>query len=220
MIVIAACAVLVLAGVAIVVRIGGDPPAEPREPGLRSLARYLALTAAAGAAAGVLAAGAGGRLIMRLLALTAPEAEGSLTEAEQIVGEISVEGTLGFLAFAGLSAGLITAMLYVLLRPILPPGRTGGAVLGAVALLLVGTRVEPLRPGNFDFNIVGPTWLSVLSFTALAVFQGMVTTALAAPVPGPPALTGRALAGVRIGLAVAMLALLPSFVSAVSDIVG
>ena len=218
MIVIAACAVLVLAGVAIVVRIGGDPPAEPREPGLRSLARYLALTAAAGAAAGVLAAGAGGRLIMRLLALTSPEAEGSLTEAEQIVGQITVEGTLGFLAFAGLSAGLITAMLYVLLRPILPPGRKGGAVLGAVALLLVGTRIEPLRPDNFDFNIVGPTWLSVLSFTALAVFQGMVTVALAARIPGPRRLTATESAGGRVALAALVLMTLPPFVFAVADL--
>ena len=218
MIVIAACAVLVLAGAAIVVRIGGDPPAEPREPGLRSLARYLALTAAAGAAAGVLAAGAGGRLIMRLLALTSPEAEGSLTEAEQIVGEISVDGTLAFLAFAGLSAGLITAMLYVLLRPILPPGRKGGAMLGAVALLLVGTRIEPLRPDNFDFNIVGPTWLSVLSFTALAVFQGMVTVALAARIPGPRRLTARESAGGHVALAVLVLVTLPPFVVAVADL--
>jgi hypothetical protein len=220
MIVIAFCAALVLAGVVIVVRRGGESPAEPRAAGVAPLLRCAGLAGAAGLAAGVLAAGAGGRLVMRLLAVTSPEAEGSLTEAEQIVGDISVGGTLAFLAFAGLPAGLVTAMLYVLLRPILPPGRLGGALLGLVALLLVGTRIEPLRTDNFDFNIVGPGWLSVLCFTALAVFQGMVTTALAARIPGPPALTGRALAGVRIGLAVAMLALLPSFVSAVSDIVG
>lgn len=218
MIVIAACAALVLAGVVIVVRLGGDPPAPPRERGTRALLRSLALTGAAGLAAGALAAGAGGRLVMRLLALTSPEAEGSLTEAEQIVGEISADGTLAFIVFAGLPAGLITAMLYVLLRPILPPGRIGGAALGAIALLLVGTRIEPLRPDNFDFNIVGPTWLSVLSFTALAVFQGLVTVALAQRVPGPRPLTSREAAAGRIVLAALVLVTLPLFVLELRDL--
>ena len=36
-----------------------------------------------------------------------------------------------------------------------------------------------MRPDNFDFRLVGPGWLSLLSFTTLAAFQGMVTFALA-----------------------------------------
>ena len=70
---------------------------------------------------------------------------------------------------------------------------------------------EPLRAGNFDFNLVGPDWLSVLSFTALAVFQGVLTVSLAARLsrgvpsrePGPRVLlVGRlALAGARAGRA-------------------
>jgi hypothetical protein len=220
MIVIALCVALVLAGVAIVARRGGDPPAEPRARGFKPALRYAGLTAVAGMAAGLLAAGAGGRLVMRLLAVTSPEAEGSLTEAEAIVGEITLDGTLGFIVFAGLPAGLITALLYVVLRPILPRGRAGGALLGAAALLLVGTTIEPLRPDNIDFNIVGPGWLSVVAFTTLALFQGMVTTALAARIPGPSMLTGRALAGVRAGAAVGALAFLPGFASAVADIAG
>jgi len=37
--------------------------------------------------AGILAAGAGGRLVMRLLAVTAgPDAQGRITEAEKLVG--------------------------------------------------------------------------------------------------------------------------------------
>jgi len=155
----------------------------------------------------------------RRLAITSPEAKGSFTEAGEVVGEITFDGTLAFLLFSGLPAGLITATLYAILRPILP-GRTGGAILGAIVLLLVGTRIEPLRADNFDFDLVGPAWLAVLAFTALAVFQGMVTAALAGRVPGPAALTGRELRGIRVALAIGMLAFLPSFVNAVSDILG
>jgi hypothetical protein len=35
---------------------------------------------------------------MRLLAATSPEAEGSLTEADEVVGEISAGGTLSLIA--------------------------------------------------------------------------------------------------------------------------
>ena len=47
-------------------------------------------------------------------------------------------------------------------------------VLGALLLLLFGTRIEPLRPDTFDFNLVGPSWLNVVSFTVLALFPGLL----------------------------------------------
>ena len=111
---------------------------------------------------GVLAAGAGGRLAMRLLAATSPDAEGSLTEADQIVGRISVDGTLGFFVFVGVPAGLLSGVLYALVRPLLPRGRAGGVALGALLLVLAATRIEPLRADNPDFALVGPAWLAVL----------------------------------------------------------
>ena len=58
-------------------------------------------------------------------------------------------------------------------------GRAGGLALGATLLVLGGSN-EPLRADNFDFNLVGPDWLSVLAFTALALFQGALTVAIAA----------------------------------------
>jgi len=120
--VILVCAVLVLAGLAAVVRWGSlpveRPPAPPRpagdpaEPPPASLVArrylwYLALAAASGAAGGILAAGAGGRLVMRLLAVTAGAgAQGRITEAEEIVGRITIDGTIGFVLFTGLFLGL------------------------------------------------------------------------------------------------------------------
>jgi hypothetical protein len=174
--VVVACMVLAAAGIAIVVRWGAGPPADapgPRPP------RYALGLLAAGPGAGLLAAGAGGRLVMRLLAATSPDAHGQITEAGEKVGEITVAGTIGFAIFVGLPAGALAALLFVLGGSLLPRGRAGGVVLGLLLLVLVGSRIEPLRADNFDFNLVGPDWLSLLSFTALAAFQGMLTWALA-----------------------------------------
>jgi hypothetical protein len=145
MVVIALCAALVAAGVVLVARWGAQPGRDDGAPGLAGWLRYAGAALAAGAVAGVLAAGPGGRLAMRLLALTSPDAEGAFTEAGEIVGEISLDGTLGFIVFGGLPAGVLSGALDALLRPLLPPGRAGGVVLGALLLILAGTRIEPLR---------------------------------------------------------------------------
>jgi hypothetical protein len=196
MAVIGICVLLVLAGLVAVVRWGGltvEPPraperagsADPTDPPPVGLAvrRYLwavNLAVVAGVGAGVLAAGAGGRLVMRLLAVTAGDgAQGRITEADQVVGRISVEGTLGFVLFTALFFGTATGAAYLLMRRWLPAGRAGGVVYGALLLLLAGTRLEPLREGNVDFDLVGPGWVSVLTFSALVVFHGMLVAALA-----------------------------------------
>lgn len=220
MAVITVCVALVVAGVVMVVRWGGDPHEAPAELRLRSIAVALA----AGLAAGVLAAGAGGRLVMRLLAATTPEAEGSVTEANEIVARISVDGTLGLIIFAGLPAGLLSGALYALLRPVLPRGRAGGVALGVLLLVLVGTRIEPMRADNADFALVGPAWLAVLAYTALGLFHGMLVAAVAARMskvssPGRSVAYGRRAVTVgRIAVAVVLVAALPGFVAAVADI--
>jgi hypothetical protein len=222
MLVIAVCVTVVAAGVVIVVRSGAS--ASPRLPELAAgaLLRYLGVALAAGVAAGLIAAGAGGRLVMRLLALTSPDAEGSLTEASELVGEITAGGTAGFVLFTGVAAGLLSGVLYALVRPLLPPGRLGGAILGLLLLVLAGTRLEPLRSENFDFAIVGPPWLAVLAFAAVALLQGMLVVAFAARLSerGLVAAGGRPVRWGRIALAVVALAALPGFVGAVNDILS
>src|SRR5215204_3174458 len=125
--VIVVCIVLVLAGLAAVVRWGGlavEPPPTP-EPAaagptdapavglvVRRYLWYVAVAMAAGATAGILAAGAGGRLVMRLLAVTAgADAQGRITEAEELVGRITVDGTLGFVIFTALLFGLASGLV-------------------------------------------------------------------------------------------------------------
>lgn len=193
--VIVGCIVLVVVGLLAIVRWGGlavQPPPAPADddtvpadrPPVSLVVRrylwYLTLAISSGVGAGILAAGAGGRLAMRLLAVTAgPTAQGRITEADQVVGRISAEGTLGFIVFTGLFFGAASGAAYLLLRRWLPGGRTGGVAFGALLLILAGTRLEPLRPGNPDFDLVGPGWVSVAAFAALVLFHGMLLAALA-----------------------------------------
>jgi hypothetical protein len=197
--VIGVCILAVLAGLVAVVRWGGltvePPPAPtrtgPGDPGDPAappavelvVRRYLwavNLAVVAGVGAGVLAAGAGGRLVMRLLALTAGDgAQGRITEADEVVGRISAGGTAGFVIFTALFLGTATGAAYLLVRRWLPAGRAGGLVYGALLLLGGGTRLEPLREGNLDFDLVGPGWVSVVAFSALVLFHGMLVAALA-----------------------------------------
>jgi hypothetical protein len=212
MLVIAACVALVLLGVQIVMHQGGasDEPA-PSWP------VYIGASIVAGVMAGVLAAGAGGRLVMRLLAATSPDAHGSLTEAGEKIGEITIGGTLAFILFAGVPAGLLAGALYALVGPLLPRGRVAGLALGVLLLVLAATRIEPLRADSVDFLLLDPTWLAVLGFGTVALFQGMLTAALA---PTPPAVSSRAMTAGRIAVAVVALAALPGFVDATADILS
>src|SRR5215218_203891 len=58
-------------------------------------------------------------------------------------------------------------------------GRAGGLAFGALLLVVAGTRLEPLRRSNPDFDLVGPGWVSVAAFTVLVVFHGALVAALA-----------------------------------------
>ena len=53
------------------------------------------------------------------------------------------------------AGGLISAVFSAVLPPLLPRGRTGGIVSGALLLLLAGVRMEPLREDDFDVGLLG-----------------------------------------------------------------
>ena len=147
----------------------------------KRFAWYVALTISGGIFAGITVIGAGGRLAMRLLAVTAgDDAQGRLTEADEIVGEISVDGTIAFVLFNGIFGGIALAVLYLLVRRFLPPRWIGGAVFGLGLLIVGGTTVDPLRADNRDFDIVGPGWLALLVFVALGLAFGVVLSGVMA----------------------------------------
>jgi hypothetical protein len=148
-----------------------------------SAARYLrglAIAVVAGFWAGALVTGPAIRLIMRLLAMTGGDtAQGRLTEANEVVGEVNVGGTIALVLFGGVLPGLLSGVIYVLGRRLLPGGRLGGVTFGLLHLVVLATRLDPLRPGNPDFDLVGPGWLSVAAFALAAVAHGMAVAAFA-----------------------------------------
>jgi hypothetical protein len=81
--------------------------------------------------------------------------------------------------FTGLFFGPVSAAGYLLVRRWLPAGRAAGLAYGGLLLVVAGTRVEPLRRGNPDFDLVGPGWVAVAAFATLVVFYGMLVAALA-----------------------------------------
>ncbi len=158
---------------------GPESPPSPKAAILRYL-RGVGIALVGGFWAGILVTGPAIRLIMRLLAATAGDgAQGAITEAEEVVGEISVDGTIGLLLFGGVLPGLLSGAIYVVVRRWLPSGRLGGVAFGLLHLVIAATRIDPLRPDNLDFDLVGPGWLSVATFGLAAILHGMAVVAIA-----------------------------------------
>jgi hypothetical protein len=190
MLIMVACGVLLLLGVAAGVRWGGRPFAAPDTSVdltavevIRRFAWYMSLVFTVGVLAGITVIGAGGRLAMRLLAVTAGDsAQGRITEADEVVGRITLDGTIGFVLFNGIFGGVAAVGLYLLVRRFVPAGRLGGVAFGLGLLVVFGALIDPMRKANPDFDIVGPGWLAVLVFTALAVAFGVAVQGIVARV--------------------------------------
>ena len=186
--VVVVCLLLLVLGAVLALRWGHlrfEPPRPAERVTFAEQARrglwYLNILTIGGVVSGLLAAGAGGRLAMRLLAVTAGDgAQGRITEADEVVGKITVGGTFAFMVFGGLFAGLVSAVIYTLVRKWLPGGWLGALALGGLLLVTLAARVEPLRSDNPDFDLVGPHWLAVSVFAALAVLHALVLVAVMA----------------------------------------
>lgn len=186
--IVVVCTLLLLVAVILVVIWGGRLFRKPADPGapdeqaspLRLYLWWANVATASALASGVLVGWAGGRLVMRVLAVTSPaSAQGRLTEAQANVGFPTIDGSIALLFFGGLPAGFAAAFIYLFIRRWLPAGRWAGPALGVLLLLVFGASVDPLRADNIDFAIVGPGWLSVVLFSAMAVLHGAVVAAVA-----------------------------------------
>ncbi|MBP1134012.1 hypothetical protein JOE31_000244 [Arthrobacter sp. PvP023] len=184
LVIVIVCTLFLLVAIILVIVWGGRPFRRPADPGapaspLRLYLWWANVATAAALASGILVAWAGGRLAMRILALTSPaSAQGRLTEAQANVGFPTIDGSIALLFFGGLPAGFAAAFIYLFIRRWLPAGRWAGPALGVLLLLVFGASVDPLRAENIDFAIVGPGWLSVALFSALAVLHGAVAAAV------------------------------------------
>jgi hypothetical protein len=160
----------------------GVAPARRRAGTLRALGGCVL----AGLLVGVVVAGLGSRLVMRILAAATPEATGIFTEAGNRVGEITAGGTVALLLFVGIPVGLGAGVVVFAVRRWIParaPWR--GLVLSLVLLAAFGTTV--LEPENIDFRLLPPAGLAVGLFGALFLLAGLSLAPLADRLgPGVP----------------------------------
>lgn len=138
--------------------------------------RFAAITLA-GATAGVLVGGVGGRLAMLLIARLNPQATGRMSDDGFRMGTFTLAGTFSLLT-TGLLLGLFAAILYAVLHPLMIGPRwfrllsisLGPAVV--VGSLLVHT-------DGVDFTLLQPAALAIALFVALPGLAVLVLAVLA-----------------------------------------
>ena len=158
---------------------GSDTSAHlPLRRRVTSALRPLAGCLAAGLAVGLVVAGLGSRLVMRILALVDEDARGIITENGNIVGEITFEGTMGLIVFVGLPTGFVAGMIVFAVRRWLPTRFAWrGLALSVVLLGLLGGTV--IDADNFDFLFLDPAGLAVALFGLLFFATGYALAPLA-----------------------------------------
>ena len=141
--------------------------------------RRTAIAAVASGVAGVLVGGLGSRLVMRLAALAAPEARGLLTENGNVIGEVTVAGTIALLVVGGIGSAIVGAGAFVVFDPWIPRRTVArGLVLGGFLLVFGGSIV--IDAANSDFVVLGNRMLNVVLFAALFPAFGLVASGTAA----------------------------------------
>ena len=153
-----------------------DDPLSTEAPRVTHTLGVIASATVAGLISGLIAGGLGSRLAMRILSLTSPDAQGAITEAGEVVGEITLDGTLFLLALGGL-LGIGGGLAYVAFRRWLP-SRGTGLVFGLVALAVSGRLL--VDPDNIDFAILDPASLGIAMFAALPILFGLIVVPLQA----------------------------------------
>lgn len=225
-VVAAVCSLGVLVSVVVIVagrRVEATVRADDGSPWrarARSELSAMCAAIAAGAIGGLLSIGMGSRLMMRVLAATSPDANGRLTDADEIVGEVSSGGTV-FLLAAGALVGVVGAVGYRSVRRLLP-GRSLAAGLVGMGIFggLLARPSALLDPDNHDFAILEPRWLAVTLCIAVIAIGPLTIAVLVdrwAPRWPTPGLSVRGLTGLA---PVALLAVMPPLVLVVALIVA
>lgn len=224
------CAVAMVAALILIVRLRDTRRVPSPLTGTEPFGERLAVTVSrasgmlAGAmVAGVLTVGAGGRLLMRVLAATSSQdAQGRLTDAEEIVGEVSVDGSLFLILILGIGLGGVGLAGFLLLRRWLPDRSIGAGLIGVA--IGAGLLVRPsglLNPDNKDFTLLSPVALAVAFCLAILVLFGatfgVLVDHLAPRWPRP----GRSVRGVASVLPLVVLVLSPPlFVAALVGVLA
>ena len=170
----------------VIARVAPDDATAVRSP-VGEVLRDITRGGLAGAIVGVLVAGVGGRIVMRLAALLVPAATGNATENGNRIGEITLTGSLGLLIFA-LVVGLVGGTIWVVVSPWIPGiGLRRAIVAMPIAVGLVATGL--IEGSNPDFLILRHDVAVVALLVGLVALVGfaiaMVDTWLDGRLPHP-----------------------------------
>lgn len=141
-----------------------------------ALRRDLFRGGLAGTIAGVVFLGAGSRIFMRISALLNPEMRGVITDNGGVIGDITVDGTMG-LAFVGIFGGLKIGLFWVLVRDWLPSRLFMRAILAGLLSTLIGGTVV-VSSANEDFHRLEPVSLHIFVFLAIIMLAGVAAALL------------------------------------------
>jgi hypothetical protein len=146
----------------------------PPVPTLRGL-RRLGAASLAGAVAGLVVGGIGGRLAMLLLRLTSDATlHGLKTDDGFTIGIVS--GDTGFLLTLTLILGAAGGAVYLGIRSLIPE-RARPWVAAALGGTIGGAGI--LRPGGIDFTLLEPLPLAVILFVAIPALGAAATSVVA-----------------------------------------
>ena len=124
--------------------------------------------------AGVLTIGAGARLMMRVLAATSSDdVQGRLTEADEVIGNVSFGGSLFLIVIVGMGTAVVGLAPYATLRRWLPDRSLAAGLIGVA--IGAGLLVRPaglLTADNRDFTLVAPVALAVAFCLAMLALFG------------------------------------------------
>lgn len=195
---------------------GGTEVGEPFRARLRTEGERVVRVAAGGLVgglvSGLLVAGVGGRIAMRIVALQTPAGyQGLTTDDGATTGEITLLGSLGLIVFLALVGGM-GGLVYATVRTALPERRRPLA-WGLLTGLVVGSMV--IHADGVDYAVLGSRWVSVALFAAVSAGYGAVAAHLSERLLRPEGWARRT-TPVRAGLPFA--AMLPGLV--VVPIVG
>jgi hypothetical protein len=136
---------------------------------LAGLVRSVALGGLAGAIAGVVVLGVGGRFVMFLSRLLHPEALRRTTDSGARIGEFTVGGTIELLIFGGFASGLLAGVIWVLVREWIPnnpvPVGVGTVAIGGSFLI---------HGENIDFFILQDPLFDIVLLVGLLFLFGVV----------------------------------------------
>lgn len=139
-----------------------------------TLGRHIGMASLAGMIAGVVVGGLLGRVAMRVAGFMSPGMIGVRTDNGNIVGDITLAGTIALIVFVGVAIGVVGGVLYAFTEPWLRRFRPWHGLIFGVGLL-GAAGFGTLDPSNPDFIRFGSAPVNVAMFAALFVLFGVAT---------------------------------------------